>query len=275
LRRTFSNPTSAMSITAFWSALVLGICASAGPTTLPDQSLTTAQYIQRGVPAPDHPWSVADYKGAVKALSAIAKENPAQLPHRRSRTSGEIFAQLISEHAFDELGDQKVSLEKRIRIGADSFYPTTEVMRLYLDASPKTDGFDAEKMALNVQLLRLEQKMLSLGAEFPANLPEHVSPENLRRARENLDSIMAKCAVTADRTLDMVSYPVLDVATREDAIRQLIQILPPLVKLMPEPARVGERIRVLNMIDAERNERVRAALSDLSAELQKDRNRSK
>ena len=66
------------------------------PVVAPDNSLGSAEYVSRGLPAYDRLWSAADYREAATALKAISAENPTLLPRSGSAKSGELFGRIVS-----------------------------------------------------------------------------------------------------------------------------------------------------------------------------------
>ena len=64
---------------------------------LEDCSQSVAYYTARGLPDLDRLWSEQDWKTVVRALTKIAREDPAALPRWQSPRSGVLFARLLAE----------------------------------------------------------------------------------------------------------------------------------------------------------------------------------
>src|SRR5580704_15216011 len=90
---------------AFLFVFALGCGQKSQPAAAPakaaadaptDQSLTTEQYVELGLPAPDRPWTGEEMTQAAEVLSRIAAGGAERLPRYRSERSGEVFARLTS-----------------------------------------------------------------------------------------------------------------------------------------------------------------------------------
>jgi len=69
---------------------------SAPPPVPPDSSLTTAQYVQHGLPSLDHTWNGRELARAVADLRKLVESSPSALPRYQSPRSGALFARLTS-----------------------------------------------------------------------------------------------------------------------------------------------------------------------------------
>jgi hypothetical protein len=243
------------------------------PTAIGRKDITTAWFVQRGMPAPNHTWSLDEYKQADTALAGITKEGRARLPRRKS--AGEMFDRLVATDAFDVLRDERQSVQDRIRIGIVYVGIVVDLAEFYARAVPPP-AFDQEEVELSVQLLRLEGLMATLMRDFETKEGRNLSEENRQRSRKQHAVVIEKVGASVARTLDMLSNPnAIDPDAREDCIRRLAEFMPALVKEIPESARADIRIRILEMKHTEKNATIHASVAALSDALQRDRGTGK
>ena len=87
-----------------WIALFLalqfsGVAFGAGasgslPTVPPDNSLTSKEYSDIGLPPLDIAWTSARYERAIGVLKKLTNEDLTKLPRHRSQKSGDVFEKL-------------------------------------------------------------------------------------------------------------------------------------------------------------------------------------
>src|SRR5262249_7733861 len=104
---------------------------SATAPAMRDASLTLAEYIDAGVPAPDRVWTSADYQAASAALERIGKDRDV-LPRWRSDKSGALFERLVDARNLDLLRDHKTPPDMRLAMGADYMKYSNELLRAYV-----------------------------------------------------------------------------------------------------------------------------------------------
>lgn len=81
-----------------------------------DTSLTIEAYKSLGMPDPDKPWTMEDYRRAHNVLSKLKWESQPQLPFKGSHKSGQLFNRLISLDYLSFLKDTISLSEKAQRI---------------------------------------------------------------------------------------------------------------------------------------------------------------
>jgi hypothetical protein len=99
-----------------WFSLLLARGVGAEPSPSPDRSLTEKEYVDRGMPSMEEPWTCTNMETVAKVLAAIGKEHPEQLPRIRSKKSGKVFARLADTQSIDQLVKQ--AAEKDLREAA-------------------------------------------------------------------------------------------------------------------------------------------------------------
>lgn len=112
-----------------------------------DQSLTTEEYVQAGMPKPDQAWTGKEYAAAAKVLERLAAE-PEKLPRWKSAKSGAVFDRLIQRDYLSGLFDERVSLDKRFEI-FESFWPAFRtILFVYVQALQQGHKYDRECVEL-------------------------------------------------------------------------------------------------------------------------------
>lgn len=156
-------------------ALVVGgACAtSKSPNELPAESWGEADYVKAGLPAVDHPWTVAELKAAVAVLASATTGHRDRLPHRGGAKSGAVFERLVEAPAAAADPAQAYIAH------AERFDVLNQISKLYV--ASEMASANAEYYAITGRLLR-EALALELGAEaflatFPADDPTRPTRE--------------------------------------------------------------------------------------------------
>jgi hypothetical protein len=121
----------------------------------PDHSLTTAEYVARGVPPIDKPWTSAEYLDAEVALQQIAKDDPTQLPRFKSPKSGALFDRMTSSQNLPPVVDRS-EIGGRLSAIEPLLNDSVQVFLIYIKASSPTRSFDAEGLELGAFLVRAQ-----------------------------------------------------------------------------------------------------------------------
>lgn len=103
----------------------------------PDLSLTSQEYVGRGVPSPDHAWSSADFGKAVTVLAALGQAEPTRLPRLGSKRSGGVFTRLTRIDALGTMKDRSLPPGQRIGTALGVQKAASQLLKLYLAALGK------------------------------------------------------------------------------------------------------------------------------------------
>ena len=99
--------------------ILLLIVISCGKLSNHDQSLTTDEYENLGMPDYSRTWTFEDYKNACNVLDDIKTTKPLSLPIKNSDRSGMYFDRIINLDNLDFLLDETLtSKQKAYRIQA-------------------------------------------------------------------------------------------------------------------------------------------------------------
>src|SRR5260370_856235 len=147
----------------------------ASTQTLPDESLTSEEYIRLGVPAFDRPWSASDMQRAWKSLTSIAQENQRHLPRHQSERSGVVFARITTTENFELFRNQSLPLQARMAQAGEYMQALNQINKLYLAAllQKAVSGSDfgeligAEFQFIVVQLELVDQFVPTLDKNDP------------------------------------------------------------------------------------------------------------
>ncbi len=117
------------------AVLLLVACKRPGPTL--DDSLTVAEYVQRGMPAPDKPWTGADRRNAAGIIADMIRLEPNKLPRYGSPNSGTLFAKFVERNALErcERGNQQV--DEQMSCLLDLGEPLQTVTSAYVRAAKR------------------------------------------------------------------------------------------------------------------------------------------
>jgi hypothetical protein len=157
-----------------WFGVWFGVVVAAGPRPASgapaDGSLTADEYAKLGIPPADRAWSVAEMIAASRAVAALARERPAQLPRRGSPRSGAVFARLTSAEAFSSLTDRALPLDQRMPLVAGYLPAYSELTKAYVAAFRAKAVGGGELIACSMLGLRFIAVVPAVTDEFLATL---------------------------------------------------------------------------------------------------------
>lgn len=249
-------------LVAAFAALSSAAAESTAPKIAEDRSLTTDQYVIKGLPDPAQLWSAADYKRAHQILAALAKSDPRGLPRFGSPQSGKVFARLTAPENFDPIADKTVALEQRYA-RYTGYAPFLDIVRLYMKANDaKLGAFDSELLELYAQLLRLHLAGAHWGEDFLASIPAN-DPTRPQRLRAVAERRSAGAQLIRDPSLKAFSNP----AFRKTELRRFAQtlqtIVPAFAVFCPAETRTAIATDLKELESAEEDADLRAAIHTL------------
>jgi hypothetical protein len=115
--------------------------------------LTVEQYVQRGIPPLDRPWTGDDFNKTSQALRELASQG--QLPRLGSGSSGEVFAHMISPRNLEQYENASSPLENRTHSVSHHCQAVSRVLERYRE-------FARNDASLKLELVEL------LGAQYDA-----------------------------------------------------------------------------------------------------------
>lgn len=241
--------------------------AATQPTTAPladvDQSLMLIEYAAKGVPAPERPWTVADYR---KAIAALRKLDASQLPRKDSPKSGALFRRMASPENLDPLihPSRRLPLKDRLT-NIDFAEVTTGVLILYPEFDER---FMAERAALACNVLRACRWTVPLEDELLGSVPKSSRTyDNIARIVEQRRSGYGEMTDQLTRWLQGSKH--LDSAGRVALVKAMVDLLPEYISVLPveNQKQIWDSLR--KAWDANRSEAVRDELKKLAAAIQK------
>lgn len=206
---------------------------SATAPVLADRSLSTAEYVRLGMPAPDKVWTVAETATASRVLTDLAKNDPGKLPRFEHRLSGEMFARLISDETLEALARKDVSVNARYAAGSDYGHAFSQIVDEYSSVSSANKGLTTEFVELYAKALRFMSRQMDL---IDARLST-VDKSNARYNERMKGEKMVHGAVTeiVVASLQLLSDSCIPTADKVRLLGHLPKSLPGLVKHLPPP----------------------------------------
>lgn len=212
----------------------------------PDRSLTVKEYVDRGIPSVDKPWTADDQKKAVLVLLTMSVKESDKLPRFESARSGAVFSRLVDTGVRERFLDRKIATEKRFNEAGNEFETRYIILQAYLAAFVKNGVGNAEMVEISASTLRIAGTFLVVLDEYFATIPED-DPRYARKAksRQKIESGVR----------DMVMGAVLNVVVKEEpydmkARKRMIVHLKVDVPAFFYRVRLRERARILSKLQS-------------------------
>ncbi len=123
-----------------------------------DESLTTEEYLRRGLPPLDRDWTPDDWLKAAKVLLAVRLKGAEQLPRYKSERSGAVFAHLTSMAVIDRIRQKGGSPADQFPLVLNVFQARAQIFKLYLAALEFSNEFDSEV----VEMMAMQYRTLAV-----------------------------------------------------------------------------------------------------------------
>jgi hypothetical protein len=150
------------------SLALLALCAPA--LAAEDHSLTTQDYMSRGMPAPDRPWSSEDYATAARVLGTLT---PDQLPRHGSDRSGDYMARLVDPRNIESCTGTTLPDSTRIGMCVGYIQQILAVAKLYLVAMQRDHAYDDDTLDLTCITLDVTPPMVEMTDAMVAQLDKN------------------------------------------------------------------------------------------------------
>ena len=223
--------------------------ASAADVVLPgaDRSLTTAEYVKAGFPAPDRTWTGTEALEAAKLLAVIAEKQPSSLPRADSPRSGKMFARMVAPQPYD---GPPSSLPGRTGMAFLHVSALNEMYKVYLAALERKATGEVEVVELLGASLRAMVRMVSLSDLDLTTLER--APDYRERAASlaQAKAGLATMAVGAVQALGTSGGTVLGSEARGRLVACLVEVVPRLPWHIP-PAALQEIVARIGRLRAE------------------------
>lgn len=228
----------------------------------PDRSLGVKAYLEAGVPPLDRPWGSAQFASAAAALREIARDGETLLPRAGSRTSGQVWARIISPENWTAYGDRKRDVPQRFREWLQAFGQFQALADLYAAKAGPSGAFDAEKVDILLAVLRANIIGIKLAEEIlptvPADAPQRAE------LMQVADKIEALALSIVDAALgSVIDEDALSLAQCVRLARELDKPLAELLPLIPAASRTAVASRLVTMSNYPLPTNVLAAMSPI------------
>jgi hypothetical protein len=228
----------------------------------PDRSFSVKAYLEAGMPPPDRPWGAAQFASAAAALREIARDGETLLPRAGSRTSGQVWARIISPDNWTAYGDPTRAALQRFAEWLQAFQQFQAFTGLYSARSGPPGAFDVEKVDLLLAFLRASIVGMRVAEEarptVPADLPQRA--EFMQMA----DQILNLAPSIVDASLQgLLNTDMFSLAQRVRLARELEKPVAELLPLVPAATRTAIATRLLTISNYRLPVSVQAAMAPL------------
>ena len=247
----------------------LPILTEAGYKPPQDKSLSSAEYVELGIPSAKRVWTGPDMVRAVEALTDLAKEHPEQLPRYQSKRSGELFARLTAIKNMDLYLLKATPLDQRFLPANEYFKETNNLMLLYLNAYAQHGAVaDADLSEMLTALMRSASVMTKLYQELIPTItsadPDYkVRMKGLAQVKEGL-ATMINGAVQS-----LSERQTYRPSVRRQMAIQLIDSIPVILPMLPKEIQTETLKQFDEMISDEQLKDIRPALKKLESAVRK------
>lgn len=237
------------------------------PADRQDESLTSEQYVQRGLPSPERRWDADDYQQASKVLGALAKESLRRLPKHGSAKSGAVFARLVAPENLEAFRSAGGSIDQRFGnaalLGLKLTPAYAEVVKMYGEAIDAGTAGNREFIELTGFALRTLGVQTSLVTEADVRqLTEQGRTEMPERYRR----VQAEVSTSVIGALRLLEDSRFEDAERIRIAEILHDTLPALVGTMPRAGRTEAMLRMEALAGQFADPRLKGLLQQLREE---------
>lgn len=239
-----------------------------GPVAPEDHSLPAADYTRLGLPDHGRPWSGDDMAQAAKVLSAIAQQDPRQLPRYRSERSGAILARLTAPENLECYRDRSAPIDVRLPRALAYLESANVIYKLYVAASLRRAASGSELAETLGGALRTTVIAFELVEEFLPTLPKDDPKHAARMAGLEQMKQGFGLLVTAG-LLALTEKDVYSAAERVRLIGYMKETVPMIVRRLSRAARTETLARLRGLATDAAFQDLQPSLDALHTEVRK------
>lgn len=241
------------------------------PTDNDDRSLTTAQYIELGLPKCDRPWSSSDMSRAAKVLTEIASRDARELPRHLSPKSGQVFARITADDNLDGIRKQSLPVTIRTGFALQFLHAAASIGKLYGTLAVEESAASEETTELIGLTLRIATVLKGLSDEVLPTLDKN-DPTEATRLNGLMQLTTGLGPVVQGALNQALASKKLKPETRTRMLKYMEQTLPELVNVLPPKAREEVRVKLKTLSErpefAEHQQDIKPLLDKISQTLQ-------
>ena len=137
-----------------------------------DQTFTTEEYLDIGMPDYKEIWSLKDYKNACAILDNLKTFKPLSLPRKDSKRSGVYFKRIINPENLSFLVEESIPLKERALQIQQYVDIQGYLISIYTDIENTEQYYNRELIDLYIFGLTIGQNMLDLGQRINESVDE-------------------------------------------------------------------------------------------------------
>lgn len=225
------------------------------------------EYIQKGLPASDREWSSPEAERAMKALTALAADDPRQLPHFESARSGIVFARMVNPDNLALSRDQSLPLSARLTDAMNSLQATNQILKLYLrEVVAGSSIYARDLIELVGYQLHVVVELTSLADEMALTIPK--DDPNYDARMKGFDQMRSGLAtMVSGSLLTLTERAVYSKADRVALMGHLKRTLPSIMPRLTEASRLDLQARVRELAEDQSND-LHPAIDELKASIE-------
>jgi hypothetical protein len=232
-----------------------------------DKSLSPEEYLQKGIPAPDRPWSGVELMKVANIFTAMAQRDAGDLPRYESARSGTVFSRLTDRQNLELYRNLSLPLEQRMPVAMSHQEATNALTKIYLGAYNQRKSGTDELVELLGSQLRVCVVMLELMQEFLPTLDKQdpsypVRMEGVEAMKGGLASVVAGALVTLTER-DAYKVPEL-----KRMISHLRETLPGILPHVSDANRTETLVRLRSFKDDAAMQALNPELGELLSEVE-------
>ena len=233
---------------------------------LPDNSLTTNEYIRLGLPAPDRHWLGTEFGGIASTIEQLAEEDATKLPRFQSVKSGDVFARLVSHENFEFYRDARYPLPQRLAEALAHMEGLNRVLSRYLTISTQRTGLGGEVIELAGAIMRISVLMRDLSGEMLPQLDpnDYAYPTRMEGYERMKRGFAMTCAGGLQMLAETDRYEITDLQRLLD---HLLATLPSMMPHLSEGSQLENLVQIEKLIENPKLKELRLDLRELHARL--------
>jgi hypothetical protein len=232
-----------------------------------DESLAPDEYVARGLPPVDRPWSAGDILSALLVLQELANEGDQYLPRYQSERSGAVFARLTSPQNLDWYRDSTAPLQLRLERTGQHVQAVVQFTDLYrrlakLDASRRPEVVEWMGALFRAFALYLEILDEAILEAFEEGEVDSVRRQALETARRRpaafYSSVLEILLVSGEHDGEEI----------RGILRHMQETFPGMAARLPESVVTDTLSRLGQLLEGDQHDYVRVELEELRHRIQ-------
>ncbi len=232
----------------------------------PDNSVSSKEFVEMGIPNLEKPWSVEEYKEAFVVLRKIKELDKYSLPRYDSKHSKDVFARMTNRENLALLNDNNYDIRSRLdKLNTYANVPS-QMIYFYAEENKPTERFGAELLRCMLFGAQLSNNAVLLLRELKKELGEEGNEVAIKEGMNEMQQAHQTSIFSLINVFEN-NYERFDIYELETCAKELIDFLPKIIPQLAEDDQKAIKMKIEDIAKKHSYKSIRSAFKKLCKKL--------